>query len=335
MKEVNIKDIASMAGVSVSTVSRVINDNYPVSKEVKSRVQEIMKELDYRPNAVARSLRMNQTNTVALIIADLSNHFFMGIAKGLESELSKMGYSLLIAGSGGDACREKALIDMLVAKKTDALVVASADSTPDKLKSCIAQGIPVILVDRLLNGIYANQISWNNFESSYQLTELLIKNGHKKIGIINIHLSNSNATERLAGFKQALTDHDIPVNEAYISQSNFSERQAYDSVIEMMGKTDRPTALFCANNVMVEGTLSALQDLNMKIYDDVSLVAFGNLNCNKYIQPKITSAAQNSFEMGRKAGDILKGVLSGRQSFTAQIRMEAKITEYDSVKRME
>lgn len=335
MKEVNIKDIAGIAGVSVSTVSRVINDNYPVSKEVRDRVQKVMQELDYRPNAVARSLRMNRTNTVALIIADLSNNFFMGIAKGLENQLSKMGYSLVIASSGGDICQEKKLIDMLVAKKVDALVVASADSNPDKLKSCIAQGIPVILVDRLLNGISANQISWNNFESSYQLTELLIKNGHKKIGIINVHLSNSNGAERLEGFKQALSDYDIPLNKAYISKSNFSEKQAYDSVTEIMSRQDRPTALFCANNVMVEGTLSALQDLNMKIYEDVSLVALGNLNCNKYIQPKITSAVLDSFEMGRKAGDILRDVLAERQSFTAQIRMETKIIEYGSIKRME
>ena len=112
MSEVNIKDIANIAGVSVSTVSRVINDNYPVSAEVKKRVQEVMKNLDYHPNAVARSLRMNRTNTVALIIADLTNNFFMGIAKGLEYQLSEMGYSLVIASSGGDAEREKKLIDI-------------------------------------------------------------------------------------------------------------------------------------------------------------------------------------------------------------------------------
>ena len=115
MGEVNIKDIANIAGVSVSTVSRVINDNYPVSAEVKKRVQEVMKKLDYHPNAVARSLRMNRTNTVALIIADLTNNFFMGIAKGLEYQLSEMGYSLVIASSGGDIEREQKLIDMLVA----------------------------------------------------------------------------------------------------------------------------------------------------------------------------------------------------------------------------
>lgn len=334
MSEVNIKDIANIAGVSVSTVSRVINDNYPVSAEVKKRVQEVMKNLDYHPNAVARSLRMNRTNTVALIIADLTNNFFMGIAKGLEYQLSEMGYSLVIASSGGDAEREKKLIDMLVAKKVDALVAATVDSEPDKLKGCIAQGIPVVLVDRLLNGISANQISWNNFESAYRLTELLIKNGHKRIGIINVHLSNSNGVERLEGFRQAMEDYHISLQKEFVSQANFSERQAYDSVQKMMRLKERPTALFCANNVMVEGALSALQDLELKVYEDISLVAMGNLSCNKYINPKITCAVQDSFKMGVKAGDILKDILAGKQSYTAQIRMETELKEYGSVKKI-
>ena len=166
------------------------------------------------------------------------------------------------------------------------MVAATADSEPDKLKGCIAQGIPVVLVDRLLNGISANQISWNNFESAYRLTELLIKNGHKRIGIINVHLSNSNGAERLEGFRQAMEDYHIPLQKEFVSQANFSERQAYDSVQKMMRLKERPTALFCANNVMVEGALSALQDLKLKVYEDISLVAMGNLSCINISTPR-------------------------------------------------
>lgn len=334
MKEITIKDIANEAGVSISTVSRVINGNYPVRQEVREKVEAVMKQLEYHPNAVARSLRINKTNLIALVVADLSNHFFMEIAKGLEIEVSKMGYHLVIASSGGSIEKERELIDTLVGKRIDGLVIASSDSDGGKIQKCLSLGIPVVLVDRTIKNITTNQILWNDFDCSYKLTRLLTDNGHERIGIVNVTLTNPNGSSRLEGFKQALTDAGLPVSEAFISPSNFSERQAYDYVMGIMQKENRPTALYCANNIMLEGTLLALRELGLKVYDDVSLTAFGRLECNKYITPQITSADQDSLEMGHQAGEILSGLLAGKNTYSTQIILDSRIRERGSVKKI-
>ncbi|PNV60994.1 LacI family transcriptional regulator [Clostridium sp. chh4-2] len=334
MKDITIKDIANEAGVSISTVSRVINGNYPVRQEVREKVEAVMKELEYHPNAVARSLRINKTNLIALVVADLSNHFFMEIAKGLELEVSKMGYHLVIASSGGDIEKERELIDTLVGKRIDGLVIASSDSDGGKIQKCLSLGIPVVLVDRTIKNITTNQILWNDFDSSYKLTKLLTDNGHKKLAIVNVTLTNPNGSNRLEGFKQAVADAGIPVSEAFISPSNFSGRQAYDYVMKIMKEENRPTAIYCANNIMLEGTLQALRELNLKVYDDVSVAAFGNLECNKYITPQITSADQDSLEMGHQAGEILSGLLAGKNTYSTQIILDSKIVERGSVKKI-
>ncbi len=339
MKDITIKDIASKSGVSISTVSRVINDNYPVKKEVREKVEAVMRELDFRPNAVARSLRKNQTNLIALVIADLSNHFFMELAKGLEIEISKLGYQLVIASSGGDIDKERGLIDSLVEQRINGLIIATSDSQGDKIQKCLNLGIPVVLVDRAINGLTTNQILWNDYESSYQLTKLLTDNGHRRIAIVNVVLSNPTGYNRLKGFKQALMDADIDIIDDFISNSNFSEENAYKYVIDIMQRTQPPTAIYCANNIMLEGTLRALRELGKLIYEDVSLVAFGNLLCNKYITPQITSANQNSLEMGHRAGEILSGLIAGKncsvgQNYCTQLVIQSEILEGGSVKRI-
>lgn len=334
MKDITIKDIASKAGVSISTVSRVINGNYPVRQEVKEKVEAVMREMEYHPNAVARSLRINRTNLIALVVADLSNHFFMDIAKGLELEVAGMGYHLVIASSGGDIEKERELIDTLAERRIDGLVIASSDSSGDKIQKCLGLGIPVVLVDRTIKNLTTNQILWNDYESSYRLTKILTDHGHKRVAIVNVTLTNPNGSNRLDGFKQALTDAGVPDKDVFISPSNFSEQQAYRYITEIMQAENRPTAVYCANNIMLEGTLQALRDLNLKVYDDVSVVAFGNLECNKYISPQITSAEQDSLEMGRQAGEILGRLFTGKNIYSTQIIINSKIIERGSVKKI-
>ena len=148
--EVTIKDIAKAAGVSVATVSRVINDNYPVSKEARERVQQVMQELHYRPNAIAQSLRSNRSNMIGLIVADLSNQFFMKVAKGLEKSVAAKGYNLVVASSDGRPEKERKLIRAMNDKRLDALCIASVDSEADTINDVIRSGMPIVLVDRTM-----------------------------------------------------------------------------------------------------------------------------------------------------------------------------------------
>lgn len=193
MKQTTIKDIAKASGVSITTVSRALNGNYPVSMEVQERVRKAVQELEYRPNAVARSLRSNRTNLIALVVPDLSNLFFMEAAKGLEREIAADGYNLVVAGSDGKAEKERHLLESLLEKRIDALVIASSDSRGDSIRRFIELRVPVVQIDRILDGLETNQVGWDNTDASRRITQVLVDAGHTDIGIVNVSLKTAMA----------------------------------------------------------------------------------------------------------------------------------------------
>ncbi|HJA25782.1 MAG TPA: LacI family transcriptional regulator [Candidatus Fournierella merdigallinarum] len=334
MKEATIKDIAALAQVSITTVSRVINGNYPVSQDARERVEQAIRKLNYRPNAVARGLRRSRTNLVAMVVPDISNHFFMEAAKGLEGSLQHSGRSLVIASSDSSPEKERQLLDALLERRVDGLVIAAVDHQSDTIRNFLQMGIPVVLIDRPVEGLAVNEVRWNDRETSRRLTEELIENNHRRIGIVNVTLENPNGRARLDGYLDALAQAGIPPREEYISPSGFSDQDARDFVCRVMNLPTPPTALYCANNIMVEGTLHALGQLGLKIWQDVSLIAFGDLICNRYIHPGITCALQDGLEMGEKAGDILCSLLEKGDGAPRRIILDAPLCRFDSVRRL-
>lgn len=305
MEAVTIKDIARETGLSVATVSRVINDNYPVSEASRKRVTDAMEKLHYRPNAIARSLRSNRSNLIALVVADLSNRFFMEAAKGLEEELGRHGYNLVIASSDGKPEKESKLLETLVERRVDGLCIASVNQDGDSINNIIAGGTPVVLIDRGIEHVRASQVRWNDDETARMLTNILIENGHRDIAMVNVTLSHMTGQNRLKGFESAMREAGIEIVKEFVSSSGFSSDDAYSFVKRVLSKKKKPTGFVCANNVMAEGTIRAMKELNLKIGCDVSIVSFGYLESNKYLEPQITCAELNSRMMGRKAGMIL------------------------------
>ncbi|MCI6959823.1 MAG: LacI family transcriptional regulator [Oscillospiraceae bacterium] len=334
MKEATIKDIAALAQVSITTVSRVINENYPVSQEARVRVEDAIQKLHYRPNAVARGLRRNRTNLVAMVVPDISNPFFMEAAKGLEESLLHSERNLVIASSDSSEEKERHLLNALLERRVDGLVIASVDHQADAIHGFFQMGTPVVLIDRPMEGLQANEVRWNDSETSCRLTEELIQSNHTRIGIVNVTLENHNGRARLSGYLEAIARAGIPLRQEYISPSNFSRQDACDFVRKVMSLPQPPTALYCANNIMVEGTLHALDELGLKIWQDVSLVAFGDLICNRYISPGITCAVQDGLEMGKKAGEILCALLEKGDIPPRQIILDAPLCRFQSVRRL-
>lgn len=335
METVTIKDIARETGLSVATVSRVINDNYPVSKESRRRVTEAMEKLHYRPNAIARSLRSNRSNLIALVVADLSNRFFMEAAKGLEEELGKHGYNLVIASSDGKSVKESKLLETLVERRVDGLCIASVDQDGAAINSIIEGGTPVVLIDRGLENVRASQVLWNDTETARMLTNVLIENGHRDIAMVNVTLSHMTGQNRLRGFKGAMEEAGISVPKDFISSSGFSSDDAYGFVKRVLSKRRRPTGFVCANNVMTEGAIRAFREMKMEIGRDVSLVSFGYLECNKYLEPQITSAELNSRVMGRRAGMILLEQIQGASVESTQVVLRSEFKVGGSVVKID
>lgn len=327
-----IKDIAQKAGVSISTVSRVINGNYPVRESVQKKVKSVMEELDFHPNAIARSLRSRKSKLIGFIIADLSNQFFMDIAKGLEKEIETIDDQLLIASSDNEPAKESKIINALIERNIDGLVIASSGGESLlAIEKCKENGIPVVLIDRSFDEIDVSQVLWDDFEVSISLVEKLISAGHKKIACVNVMLSNPTGKLRLDGYLKALQNNDIEIDESIISGSNFGPDEAYDFVIKTFSSISRPTAIFCTNNQMAFGALRAFNELGIIVGKDVSMVLFGNLLAHNYYPLSITHSDQDGVNMGAVAGKLLIDAMNEELSSNKRIIVDAPIVDGKSI----
>jgi LacI family transcriptional regulator len=308
MKKVTIKEVAKRAGVGIATVSRVLNNNYPVRDQVKENVLNAIRELDYQPNGIARSLKNKKTNTIGVIVADISNAFFMQIAKGIESVVYNHGYNLIIASTSENPEKELQVLRALSEKRVDAMIISPCSSDGKFIKQLTERGMPIVLVDRKIPSLSIDLIVEDNFSASYKLVSYLISNGHKKIAIMNGLNFVSSGLERFEGYKKALEDNGIAIRNEYILEGAFQKENAYEKIKEMLDKykpEQLPTAIFAANNLMAEGAMIALYERNMRIPEDISLVSFGDIGSSELIKPKLTVISQKAFDMGQKAGEIV------------------------------
>lgn len=302
-----IKEVAMKANVSTATVSRVLNDNYPTSDKVKKQVFEAIKELGYRPNAVARSLKTNKTNIIGLVVPDISNIYFMEIARGLESVISQLGYTMIFCSTDENEEKEVKLLKTLNEKRVDFVILASCMQTPEKINELVLQGLNIIMVDTMIKDVNADCIVENNYEASYELMCHALKAGHKRCGIINGLMTISTARERYDGFKKALEDFELVMDARYIIEGNYTRQTAYENVKKVIleNRDSLPTLFYSTNNEMTEGLMIALQEEGIKIPDEISVVSFGDITVPKLVKPNLTIVAQDARAIGKKAGEVL------------------------------
>lgn len=317
-KRVTIYEIAERAGVSAATVSRALNSDYPVSSETRARIDKAVKDLNYRTNFIARSLRSRKSNLIAIVIPDITNAFFMEAAKGLEKEISTSGYNLVLSCTDGKAEKEHKIIDSLVERRVDGLIVASSDTNGKYLESIAREGTPIVLIDRPLQDCNLTKIIWDNKEGAKKITNYLISYGHKNIGIVNVSLDNINGRDRYQGFLEAIADAGLENNPEWNSPSDSTSDGAYKWAMNLMSKpkSERPTALFAANNVKLAGVLKACLELGIKIGDELSLVSFGFSDF--LFGPEITSLFQDSLYMGKLGGERILSMLNGNKQSNGQ-----------------
>lgn len=268
---------------------------------------------------------------IALVVADMSNKFFMEAAKGLEEEVASKGYNLVIASSDADQAKERALITALVERRVDGICIAPTDTKGDTINSAIAGGTPVVLIDRCLKDVNSSQVLWNDRETAKELTNRILAAGHQRIGVINVTLRHSTGQERLEGVREAMKEVGLTLDKEYISGSNFSTEEAYVSTMRMLNKSTRPTALICANNIVADGALMAIREKHLKVGEDISVVSFGKLAYNRYVEHKIVTAHLDSYLMGKKAGLILTELIDGNDIGMTKVVLNATVQDGDSI----
>lgn len=303
-----IKDIAKHAGVSIATVSRVINDNYTVSQDTKDRVYKAIKELNYYPNLVARSLKNDSTFTIGFLVSDISNKYFTSIAKAMEEVVKRKGYNIIFCSTEHQKKRELDYLRLLKSRKIDGLLINTTGENDDFIAS-LSQSIPIVLLDRKIKNanFKGDFLESNNTEGGYALTQHLLSLGHRKIGVINGNLGLSTGRERFEGFIRAMSEVGIDAENDYIYRydGDFTNESGYQGMAKLMSMENRPSAVVSMNNEMTIGLLKYTKLFNINIPEDVSVTSYGNMDNLElmYIQPSIV--AQNLWSAGTKAGELI------------------------------
>lgn len=335
-KKATIKDVAKMANVSTATVSRVLNNNYPVSEEVMEKVLSAMNELEYKPSSIARSLRINKSNLVAIVVADIRNPYYASIAREIDNILFHEGYNLILCSTDESPDKERKVLDLLIKKNVDAVAISPCVKDTTNIMELLQEDIYTILIDRKIPSLHLPFIGGNNFEDSYLLTEHLIKKGHRQIAIMVGSLDNSTGEERFNGYKKALENYQLPYNEGLVLSGDFIEDKAFASMDQFFSTQDskEPIAIVSCNNLMTEGIMKAAKKHNKRIPEDLSLVSFGEIESQELIVPKVTCIKQNVKSIGKHVAKMISDQLNGMENTNKEYIIENIFIEGTSVKEM-
>ncbi|MFS0783984.1 LacI family DNA-binding transcriptional regulator [Bacillus sp. 1P06AnD] len=305
----SMKDVAVRSGVSTATVSHVINGTRYVSEEVSKKVHEAMRELNYFPNSIARSLRSKQSYLVGLIIpvkaySDMANLFFMTVAQGVESILTKNGYKMILCNSYEDLQVERELIQMFNAQLVDGVILAPVAKEFEQISDVVTEQYPIVLIDRNIRSFQGDCVRADQFKGSSEAIRHLLQKGHTSIGFISSKNDISSSQERFEGYCWALQEAGFESVERLIKTGDVTFEEGYRLASELV-ESKQVTALFIANNTMTAGALSYLQEKGMAIPDQIAVIGFDDYEVLRVLNPPLTTVRQPAYGMGQKAAQVL------------------------------
>jgi len=310
-KKVSLADIADSLGVSKTLVSMVLNgkgDENGISKKTQDRVTELSKRLNYKPNQFARGLRIGRSNTIGLLVSDISNPFYSRLARSVEDAVSEAGYNLMICSSDESDEKELKLLEMLINKQVDGIILSSTLDTTFHIEGLLNDEFPIVLIDRTYSELETHSVVVDNRAGAKEAVDHLIQNGHRKIAAMVISPAHiSTQVERLDGYKDSLIDNNIPINEYY--QKVIPREDIYRSVTQIINewKNDgmMPSALFVSNNQIAIGCLEVFREMGVSIPKDLSFVSFDDIDLFRLFSPPVTSIIQPIQSIAKNAVEIL------------------------------
>ena len=287
---ITIREVAELSGFSIATVSHVINKTRYVSPEVTDKVLYAIKELNYYPNLIVRSLRNKKTNTIGLIMPSISNEMYGALAENIQKILFHKGYSLILCNTSYDPILEIQALNTFIMKKADAIIIIPVNENNDKLIEIQGMNIPVLLVDRTIKDLSIDTVRVDNFKGEYEAVNYLIKLGHKHIGYIDRKVDLSHSIEQREGYYQALKDNNIPIDDKNVIRANgYYYKSGIETVKDLVYKNPKITAISCFYDVLAFGAMRGLLDLGYKIPDDFSIIGFDGMPFTEATTPRLTT----------------------------------------------
>jgi LacI family transcriptional regulator len=311
---VTIKDIAKTAGVSVTTVSRALNGYSDVSEKTRKKIEEIAKELNYSPNTLARSLVMNKSKTIGLLISGLNkgsikDNFTFEVLIGLNQYVGETDYDLIIFSTNSTKQQEKTYSQLCRERKVDGVIISGIRTDDPYLREVVDSEIPCVLIDIPIESSTVGYITTDNIQGAKKGVQHLLELGHQNIAMMNGHEYAFVSRQRLEGYYQALESNGTPINRNWVVNGDFNEKKAEEQAIKLLNLYPEITAFFCASDLMAMGVIKAAKHLNRCIPEQLSIVGYDDILLAEYITPSLTTIAQNKVQMGYEAAKLLMNML--------------------------
>jgi LacI family transcriptional regulator len=307
---VTIKDVARLAGVSVATVSRVLNSSAPVQAETRARVLQATKELRFAPNASARSLSRRRAGALGVILPDLYGEFFSELLRGIDQEAQRAGHSLLVSSSHHDSRGVGAAVRAMRGR-VDGLLVMAPEIPGEALDAALPDGLPVVLLNRA-PGVAAASVMVDNYGGAHAMTQHLLSLGHRRIGFLAGAANNADSDERERGFQDALRDAKVSHERELCVRGDFAEEGGWRGARALLSLAIPPSVIFAANDAMAVGALSALRDAGVDVPGQIGVVGFDDIPVARFLHPPLTSVRVGIATLGERGAELLLQALAER-----------------------
>ncbi|MEM8814518.1 MAG: LacI family DNA-binding transcriptional regulator [Pseudomonadota bacterium] len=332
-----LKDVADKAQVSVSTVSRVINNEPLVKPKTREKVENAIAQLNYMPNRVAQRLRSINTKNklLGLVLPDIQNPFYVDVVRGVEGFAYQRNFSVMIGNFDQDESKEKMFLEILQSESIDGLIVAPSHGRDQHIEKVIENGYPVVCIDRGLIGTDVDVVKVNNQAGAFAAIEYLIKLGHRKIAHITGHPQIPTTMERVAGYEQAMSKHGVAIDSALVKNSQSNYQSGADLMLELLRLPNPPTAVFTANNLLTLGALKTIHESGLRIPEDISIIGFDDMYWSMSLNPPLTAIRQSGQDIGRIATEILLQKITDPGRSTSSVVLDTELIVRRSCKALE
>ncbi len=323
----NLQDVAREAGVSVATVSRVMNDAKNVRSETRTKVQTAVQALRFQPNRVARRLRTRNglSQLIGLVVPDIQNPFFVEVIRGVEEAAYGSGNALILSSYQYDEEKEKLYLNLMRSESVDGLIIIPHGKKDRAVKQLIRSGVPTVCVDRAVESVDVDTVVVDNQRGAREATEHLLKLGNKRIGYISGPTEMLTSVERLAGYQSALWESCVECEDNLIRVGDYKYESGNRLAGELLDLPEPPSALFVANSLMTLGALEAIHRRRLTIPTDVALIGFDDMAWAISLNPPLTAVSQPGFEIGRRAAELLFQRFSDPTRQTVRVVLETRL----------
>jgi DNA-binding LacI/PurR family transcriptional regulator len=304
---VSMKDVASKAGVSIATVSRVINGSPRLSEETRTNVMKAIKEMEYQPSRVAKRLRSKSTSgkLIGVLIPDIQNPFYVDVLRGIEEIAYQHNYALIMCNFGQDEKKEKLYLEILRSEAIDGLLTAPAREDDEEVTRLVEGGLPIVCVDRGLKNVDVDVVMVNNRKGAFQAVDHLAKSGYKRIAYISGLPAIPSSYQREMGYREALEKNGIEFNSDLVKYGDSKYESGKTLCNELLSDRNPPDAIFTGNNLITLGALETIHNRGMKIPDEVAIIGFDDMFWSASLFPPLSAVRQPAFEIGRRAMELL------------------------------